>query len=163
MAVSKEKKKEVLDNISHLVKDSGSVVFANFHGLTVADVTFLRRGLKEKGVNYLVSKKTLAKRALTNAGIDGAVPQLDGELALVYGRDPLAPARELYEFQKKYKGSLSILGGIFERKFMSKIEMTEIALIPPLKVLYAQVATIINSPLRKLAVVLDQIAQKKTA
>jgi large subunit ribosomal protein L10 len=162
MPVTKDQKKEIVGKLSSIARDSKSVVFVNFHGLTVGDTSAMRKELREKGVEYFVSKKTLAKRALGEAGFQGEMPILDGELAMVYGSDLLAPAREVYEFQKKYKDGLTIIGGVFEGKFMDKEEMTGIALIPPLQVLYAQFVNLINSPIQRLAVVMNAIAESKS-
>lgn len=163
MAVSKEKKKEILADLKDIVDKSGSVVFVNFHGLKVADSTAVRRKLRSENVNFFVAKKTLTKRAFNEKDIEGSMPELAGELGIVYGDDLIAPAREVYEFVKKYKDSLSILGGVFEGKYMSKEEMTSIATIPPLKTLHAMFANVINSPIQGFVMALDQIAKKKTS
>jgi large subunit ribosomal protein L10 len=161
MPITREKKKEVIDNLKDLLKDAGSVVFVNFKGLKVSDATQVRRKLKTEGVSFLVTKKSLAKRALDDNKIEGVQPELDGELGFVYGKDLIAPARGIYEFQKKLKDSLAIIGGIFEKKYMSKSEMEAIASIPPLKTLHAQFVNIINSPIQGFVMALSQIAKKK--
>ena len=161
MAISKEKKIEIYEKVSNAIKSAQSVVFVNFHGLSVGDTTILRRSLKEEGVGYVVAKKTLIKRALDTAKSKGDLPQLDGELALAYSEDLIAPARGVYEFQKSHKKNISILGGIFEGKYMDQVAMTEIASIPPTQVLYGQFVNLINSPIQGLVVALDKIAEKK--
>lgn len=163
MSITKEKKKEIFANVEQAVKNSKSLVFVNFHGLSVADATVVRKKLKKEGVGYMVAKKTIAKKVLTGAGISGNLPELAGELAIVYGKDLIAPARETFEFQKKFDKKLSILGGVFEGKYMTKAEMTEIAAIPPLQTLYGQFVNLINSPIQGFVMVLDGIAKKKTA
>jgi large subunit ribosomal protein L10 len=161
MAINKEKKKKIVSDVSKIVKDAESVVFVNFHGLPVANTTILRKTLKEQNIGYLVSKKTLAKRALDEAKITGTLPVMEGELALAYGKDLIAPAREVYAFQKKYPNLIQIIGGVFERRYMNKEEMTDIATIPPLQVLYGQVVNLINSPIQQLVMALGQIAKTK--
>ena len=162
MALTKEKKSEILKKVSDAVKSSKSIALINFHGLTVAKSTKVRRALREAGVGYLVAKKTLACKALTDAKVEGTMPELPGELALVYGVDLTSPAREIYKFQKEFKEGLSIVGGVFEGRFMSKAEMTEIAAIPPLQVLYGQFVNLINSPIQGFVFALDAIASKKS-
>lgn len=161
MPVTKEKKKEILADLKEIVNNSNSVVFVNFHGLKVADSTAVRRQLRSADVHFLVAKKTLTKRAFNEKGLSGTMPELTGELGIAYGKDLVAPAREVYEFVKKYKDSLSILGGVFEGKYMTKEEMTSIASIPPLKTLHAMFANVINSPIQGFVMALDQIAKKK--
>ena len=161
MAITKEKKKEILGNLKSALKDAASVVFVNFHGLTVIDTSNLRNKLREAGVSYFVAKKTIVKRALSEEKIEGDMPELEGELAIAYGKDLIAPARGIYEFQKKHKGSIAIIGGIFEKAYKNKEEMVEIASIPEPQVLRGMFVNVINSPIQGLAAALDAIAQKK--
>jgi ribosomal protein L10 len=72
-----------------------------------------------------------------------------------------SPAREVYEFQKKYKNSISILGGVFEGKFMDMEAMVSVAQIPGLKTLQAQFVNLINSPIQGFVMALSEIAKKK--
>lgn len=161
MALTKAQKGKVLEKVDEAVKNAQSMVFVNFHGLTVAETTALRRKLRAEGTGYMVAKKTLAKRALNDAKIEGEMPDLRGEFAIAYGADLLAPARGVYEFQKEHKDHIEILGGVFEGKYMDQAAMTSIATIPGRQVLYAQFVNLINSPIQRLAVALDQIAQSK--
>lgn len=163
MAITKSQKKEQIDAIKKILKDSKTVVFANFHNLSVEDDLAMRRALRKESVGYLVVKKTLAKLALAEAGFSGNVPDFTGELSIVYGEDLTAPAREFYLFQKKYNDNVKIVGGVFEGKYMSLEEMKGIAMIPSQKTLYAQFVNLINSPIQRFAVVLDQVAKVKTA
>ena len=161
MAINKQKKSEVIDKLSKAVSGAVSLVFVNFHGLNVADTTKLRKTLTTKKVGYVVAKKTLLKRALGTTKIEGDIPALDGEVALVYGNDPIEPAREINVFQKDHKGEIKIIGGVFEGKYMDAVSMMEIATIPPREVLLAQFVNLINSPIQRFAVVLSQIVGKK--
>jgi large subunit ribosomal protein L10 len=161
MAISKEKKKGIIDNLKSIISDSGSIVFVNFHGLTVNDTTNVRKAFKEKGVRYLVAKKSLARKVLGESKIEGSAPSLEGELGLVYGKDLIEPARETYSFQKKLENKISILGGIFEKRFVDKSEMVSIAQIPSMLTLQAQFVNIINSPIQGFVTALGEIAKKK--
>jgi len=162
LALTKDKKKEVVDKVSDIVKDSQSVVFVNFHGLNMEDTQAMRAELREKGVGYTVAKKTLSHIALENSSVEGDIPELEGELALVYSdEDATAAGREIYEFQKKYEDKVKILGGIFENKFLDMGAMTEIAQIPGMHTLQAQFVNLINSPIQGLAIALSAIAEAK--
>lgn len=161
MAVSKENKKEILANLGKVIKDAKSVVFVNFHGLTSNEVNSVRKALKEKGVGYMVAKKTLARKAMEENKIPGDMPSLTGELSIAFSEDMVLPASEIYSFQKKMENKISILGGIFEGKFASQSQMLSVAQIPPLKVLHAQFVNIINSPIQGFVMALSEIAKKK--
>ena len=158
--LQKSKKEEMIKNLEGAIKSSKSLVFVNFHGLKVSDETSLRRSLRESGVNYKVSRKTLLSRALKGKA-EGEVPELSGEVAIAYSEEETASAREIYNFQKTHKGLLDIIGGIFKGKFLKREQMMEIAMIPSREVLYAQFVNLINSPIQRFAVVLDQIAKSK--
>ena len=161
MAISREKKKEILDRLKKIVADATSVVFVNFHGLSVSDATMLRRKLKEEGTDLLVAKKTLVGKTLNESKVSGTIPVLEGELALAFGQDSITPARGIYEFQKKFVDQVSIMGGIFEGSYKDKESMMEIAAIPALPVLRGMFVNIINSPIQRLVIALDQIAITK--
>ena len=157
----KSKKEEMIKELEANIKDSGSVVFVNFHGLKVSNETLLRKELRNQGVSYKVSRKTLLKRALTGKA-EGEIPELAGEVAVVFSKDEVASAREVFSFGKNHKLSLNIIGGILEGKFVDSTKMNEIATIPSREVLYAQFVNLINSPIQRFAVALDQIANKKS-
>lgn len=161
MAVSKNKKIEIFNKLKKIVKDSASIVLVNFHSLPVVESSEIRKTLRGKNVGYTVAKKTLTKKALTEAGFAGEMPEMPGELGIVYSADPLDSAREIYEFQKKFDNKVSIVGGVFDGKFMSKSEMTSVAQIPGLKTLQAQFVNLINSPIQRLVIGLNAIAEKK--
>ncbi len=162
MAVSKDQKKEILAKLVDAVAHNPSHVFVNFHQVTVADITKVRRALKAAGVGYVVAKKTLIKKALETGTIKGTMPSLDGEVALAYSNtDITAPAREVYAFQKSLDGKIKILGGVFEGQYKTKEEMTAIATIPSRQTLLGMFANVINSPIQGFAVALSEIAKKK--
>ncbi len=162
MAISKQKKGEIITKLSKAIKDAKSLVFVNFHGLKVSDSTSLRRELKKEGVSYQVSKKTLTKRVLETEKFEGNQPELTGELAMAWGEDLIAPARGVWNFAKKFPEGLKILGGVFEGKYMSATEMKEIASIPPIEVLRGKFANIINSPIQRFAIALGEVSKKKS-
>jgi large subunit ribosomal protein L10 len=161
MAVSKQKKSEIFDGLKKVVKDSVSMVFVNFHGLPVSESGNIRKVLRSKGVSYTVAKKTLTKKALESAKIEGTMPEMPGEMALIYGSDLLDPAREIYEFQKKLGQKIQIVGGVFEGRFMNQSEMVSVAQIPGLKTLHAQFVNLINSPIQGFVMALSEIAKSK--
>lgn len=162
MAITKDKKKSILEKLES-IKDNESVVFVNFKGLPVSDTTAMRHELSKNSIAYYVAKKTLVKKIFTEAGIEGNMPELEGELAVAYAQDATAPAREIFAFQKKHDGKVSIMGGIFEHKFMDKIQMEEIARIPSMHILRGMFVNVINSPIQGFAIALKAIADKKTA
>jgi len=160
MPITLEKKKELVAGLEKALKGALSVVFVKFDKLTVADNNTLRRNLQAENVGYVVVKKSLLKRALDAFGVKGDSPEMPGQIAVAYSTDLLASSREIFTFQKGHKENIAIVGGIFEGKYMTAEEMISIATIPPLQTLRGMFVNIINSPIQRFAVVLDQIAQK---
>ncbi|MFZ2832160.1 MAG: 50S ribosomal protein L10 [Minisyncoccia bacterium] len=165
MAITKQKKVELVASMKERLADAKSIVFVNFKALPVSETKMLRRKLSADKVGYFVTKKTLAKRVLTDLKAKGEMPELPGELAIAYGDDLLAPARETYAFQTtlRDKGSIAIMGGIFDGEYKTKEEMMAIATIPPLQTLRGMFVNLINSPIQRLAIVTEEIRKKKEA
>ena len=162
MAISKNKKSEILAKLGSAFKEASSVAFVGFSKLTVKDASALRTELKKSGVKYFVAKKTLIKRALSDRGFSGTLPELPGEVAVAWTtEDAMAPARDVYSFGKKLKGALVLLGGVFENAFSDKGQMTALATIPSMLVLRGMFVNVINSPIQGIVVALDKIAAKK--
>lgn len=162
MAITREKKSEILAKLSSVLKDATSVVFVGFKGISGGDTTEMRRDLRENEVNFFVAKKRLVKKAISDAQVPGNLPELEGELAIAYtvSEDSTAPARLIHEKTKKHQG-LSILGGVFEESLADSAKMTEIATIPPTPILRGMFVNVINSPIQGFVVALGQIAEKK--
>jgi large subunit ribosomal protein L10 len=160
MSRTKTQKKEVLEKLDKMMGGAKSLVFVNIHGLKVEDATVMRRQLTKDGVGFFVAKKTLTEKALSTKKYEGSMPALVGEFGMAYGTDLVAPARGVYEFQKKLKDQVTIVGGVFENKFMSKEDMMNIASIPPVDTLYGMFVNVINSPIQGFVVALSKIAEK---
>lgn len=161
MAITKEQKKEISAKLDNALS-SDTAVFVSFNELGVEDSNILRKALKDNDSDYVVAKKTLLKRAIDASSAKGDAPELgEGMVALAYGTDPMAPAREVFEFSKTHDGKISILGGIFDGEFKSQEAMMEIATIPGMDTLRGMFANVINSPIQRFAVVLGQVAEAK--
>lgn len=158
--LQKIRKEEMIKEIEDVMSKSKSLVFVNFHGMKVADETVLRKDLRDKGVGYRVSRKTLLARALSGKA-QGEMPRLDGEVAIAYSADQISSAREVYNFQKTHKGILNILGGVFDGKFVDGTYMMELATIPSKEVLLSKLVFLFQSPVQRLAIALNEVGKKK--
>ncbi|MFA6415129.1 MAG: 50S ribosomal protein L10 [Candidatus Paceibacterota bacterium] len=163
MAISKDKKREIIAKLNDAFTEASSIAFVGFTKFTVKEASRLRTELSQKGVRYYVAKKTLILRALAERGYTGEVPALPGEVAVAWVKsdDVTAPASGVYEFGKKLKGVLSLLGGVFEGAFLDAKGMTAIATIPSMIVLRGMFANIINSPRQRFAIALNEVAKTK--
>lgn len=166
MALTKDKKKQILESVSGALAKTSSAVFVGFKGLTVAEVNELRAALKKENVKYTVVKKTLLSKALKEKGYEGEMPELPGEVALAHlteGEDITAPARALQIFVKKFKEKLTFLGGALEGRFLSQAETVSVAEIPAIPVLRGMFANVINSPIQRFAIAMSEVAKTKNA
>lgn len=160
MAITKAKKQDILAKLEGVKNESESIVFVKFGKITVGNTTAMRSDLRKDGVGYFVAKKTLMKRAFDGA-FQGTMPVLEGEIAVAYSSDAIAPAQKIKEFSGKFKDSITIVGGVFQGVYKDAAEMTEIASIPALPVLRGMFVNVINSPIQGLAIVLNAVAERK--
>ncbi len=162
MPINRQKKSEILAGLEASLKDAKSVVFVNFKGLKVNDANKLRRQLDKEKVGYTVAKKTLISKVLDARGFTGEKPALDGEVAIAYSEDLLAAPREIHSFAKTNKGTMSVLGGIFDGAYAGKDKVLQLASIPPMQTLRAQFVNLINSPIQRFVIAASEIAKKKS-
>ncbi|MFA5987436.1 MAG: 50S ribosomal protein L10 [Candidatus Paceibacterota bacterium] len=173
MAKNRNQKAEIQKTLKDKISSAVSTVFVTFSGLFVNDSNQMRKSLKKDGIGYGVVKKSLLKRALTDAAVAGDAPKLNGEIAVAYGADAVAPAKTIAEFAKKFKGKLTISGGVLENRYLSAEEVVALAKIPSREVLYGKLVNVMNGPIqgfvgtlngvtRDFVVVLNQIAKTKS-
>lgn len=147
MPQTKEQKKKIIEKLEKNIEEQKAMVFVDYQGLKAADVFSLRRKLKEKGCNLVVSKKTLFKLALKNKGMDYEPKELNGQLGLVFGlEDEISPSKVSYQFSKGNE-KLKILGGFFGNKFIDLEDVINLASIPSREELFAKVVGCFASPM----------------
>lgn len=160
MAISRQKKEDIVARLEQVRQEAATIVFVRFNGLTVAESNAMRRELQAAGVEYFVAKKTLLKHVFANA-FTGEYPELEGEIAVAYSTDQMSPAQNMKDFAKKYKDRITMVAGVFEGVFQDQSQIEEIAAIPSLHELRGMFVNVINAPIQGFATVLDQIAEKK--
>ena len=157
-----ESKKAVVEALSGKIKESTSVVFVDYKGITVAQDTELRKQFREAGVDYSVVKNTLTNFAAKDCGYDFS-EVLNGTTAMASTTgDPIAPARIVCEFAKKNKlKTLTIKGGVVEGSVLSADQLNGFGELPSKSALVASVLGTFLAPISSLAFVLDQIREQK--
>jgi large subunit ribosomal protein L10 len=131
-------------------RNAGATVLTEYRGLTVSQLTQLRRSLG-KETSYTVAKNTLAKRAATEAGISGLDELFTGPTALTFvSGDVVEAAKGLRDFAKA-NPKLVIKGGVFEGKAISAAEVTKLADLESSEVLLAKMAGAMKGSLSKAA------------
>lgn len=161
MAITKQKKEEIVKKMTDAFGKAKSVVFVNFKGIKVNEQNKLRKTLRENEVGYTVAKKTLVSLALDKAKFSGERPNLGTELAVAWSDDNLASHREIGTFALKNKEQMTIIGGMFEGEYIDADKVKDLATIPSMDTLRAQFVNLINSPIQRFAIALDAIAKSK--
>ncbi|RPH96344.1 MAG: 50S ribosomal protein L10 [Calditrichaeota bacterium] len=164
-----------IEEIRENLKQAKGVFLTDFTGLTVEQITQLRREFRKADVTYLVVKNTLAIRTCKEVGMDAMIPYLTGPTGLAVAKaDPVAPVRIIYDFLKQHKdkGKPEIKGAIVEGQMLNAKQAEAIKDLPSREQLIAQVVGGISAPLyglmgglnsllSKLVYVLDAIKEKK--
>jgi large subunit ribosomal protein L10 len=147
MKATKAQKQETVTTLVGRLQRAPTVYVTDFTGLNVAKVTELRRRLRAAGVEYVVVKNTLARRALDAAAVPALSEHLAGPTALVLaGRDPVGAAKVLADFAKEHEKP-AIRVGLVEGKAVSPEQVKRLATLPPKTELLAQLGGAFQAPM----------------
>jgi large subunit ribosomal protein L10 len=144
--MNRTEKQTIVDDLSARLKAARTVYVTDFAGLNVAQVTDLRRRLRKAGVEYLVVKNTLAKRALADATVGGLESYLTGSTALALSTDASAAAKVLADFAKEFQKP-SVRGGVVDGRAVTPAQVKRLATLPPREVLLAELGAAMQAPL----------------
>ena len=154
-------KKVVVEEITGKFNDSQSAVVVEYRGLSVAEVTELRKALREEDVEFKVYKNKLVQRATESAGYAEINDKLVGPNAIAFGHsDAVAPARILANFAKDHE-ALVIKAGIVEGKVLEVEEINEIAKLPGREGMYSMLLGMLQAPVSKFARVVKAVADAR--
>ncbi|EQJ27000.1 50S ribosomal protein L10 [Clostridioides difficile P15] len=157
-----EIKSEVVSEIVEKLQKSSAAVVVDYKGLTVEEVTELRKQMREAGVDYKVYKNTLVRRAAKEVGIEQFNDELlVGTNAIAFGYDdPVAPARILKGFMDSHP-KMKLKMGIVEGAFYDESKIVEMANIPSREVLIAKLLGSLKAPVSNFAYLIDAIAKRQ--
>jgi len=143
-----EKKQQIVAEFQEALSKCSVGILTDYRGLTMAQMTDLRRKMRAANMEYRVIKNSLAQIAAKNIGREELVSRFTGPMAVAlgYGEIPDA-ARMLTEYIKASKSIMTIRGGFFEDVYLDEKGVEKLAKLPPLEVLIAQVLGGIQSPL----------------
>ena len=163
MAVSKERKKEIVATYQDWLGNSQGVFLAEYIGLTVKDMDALRDKVREVGGEFHVIKNTLGKLAFEEAGYDVPPEYFLGSTAAGFAfEDAPAMAKAMADFSKSVQ-FLKFKGGYFEKNILSAEEITALAELPPLPVLRAQLLSTLMAPAAQLVQTLSEPSRQLAA
>ena len=155
-------KQDVVTEITTKIKDSQSTVIVEYRGLSVAEVTELRRALRAEDVDFKIYKNTMAQRAVDELGFEEIKNSLTGPNAIAFSKDATAPARVLSKFAKNHK-ALVLKSGIVEGKEVNLETLQELANLPNKEGMLSMLLSCLQSPIRSFACVVKAVADAKEA
>lgn len=157
--VTEEKTKQV-ENLAQEIANSETIVFSDYAGLTVTEMTELRRKLSELGADFKVVKNTLLRRALEKEGLSLSDGLTGPTVALFSGEsDPIESVKVLVTYLKD-KGRGEVKSGFFEKVFIAASELKTLASLPGIAALQARLVVQLSAPIRKFAYLLSGNQQK---
>jgi large subunit ribosomal protein L10 len=143
---TRTQKNEIVKDLTEKIKGSKAVVFSDFKGLSVKDMTTLRKELKAEGISLKVLKKTLINIALKDAGVELNAREMEGQVALAISEKDEVAAAKIIAKAAKANENLKILAGILGDKALSKEEVIALSKLPSKEELLAKLVGTLNAP-----------------
>ena len=144
--MNQTEKATIVAELTTKLQAATSVYVTDFTGLNVAQVSDLRRRLRKAGVEYVVIKNTLARRALSGATVSGLDDQLKGSTALALGKEASSAAKVLTDFAKEHQKP-QVKGGVVDGRAVTPAQIKRLALLPPREVLLAELGAAMQAPM----------------
>ena len=154
------KKSAEVDQVAEQFSEAKSLVFVDYLGLTVEQVTELRKKLYLEGIDLKVIKNNILKRAAAKAGYGQLEEHLKGPSAVAFSKDATAASRIIYNFAKDNK-QLTVKTGVVEGKIMSVDELKVISTLPNRDGMLSMLLSVLQAPIRNLGVVIKAVAEQK--
>jgi large subunit ribosomal protein L10 len=154
----KDEKNVVVTDLQARLDGASAFYLTDFTGLSVKQITEFRSRLRKQGVEYVVVKNTLAKRALEALELSDVADFFAGPTGLVIGRsDAVAAAKVLSDFAREHADRPAVKVGVVDRKPFAPAEVKRLAEMPPREVLLAQIAGGLQAPMARLAGGMNQL------
>ena len=154
----KDEKNVVVADLQERLDGASAFYLTDFTGLSVKQITEFRSRLRKQGVEYVVVKNTLAKRALEALELSDVAEFFAGPTGLVIGRnDAVAAAKVLSDFAREHADRPAVKVGVVDRKPFAPAEVKRLADMPPREVLLAQIAGGLQAPMARLAGGMNQL------
>ena len=151
--MKKQDKERVVADLTERLKNTETLLVADYRGLTMPQIDDLRTKLLEHGARFAVVKNTLTRRAAEAAGADALLPLLEGPSAIAFIEaegDPAAVAKALAAAARETR-VLEIRGGVLQARTMTAADVEELSKLPSIDVLRGQVVGAILGPLNAIA------------
>jgi len=149
-----EIKKQQVRDMADKIKGAGSVVLADYRGLTVEEDTELRSKMRAEGIEYKVIKNNIIRHAIQGTDLESLNEFLVGPTSMAVSDDEIAPAKIMFEFAKKLK-AFELKAGAVDGKVVDVAGIEQLAKLPSKEQLIAKMLGSMNSPITGLVTVLN--------
>lgn len=156
------KKAEAVKNVNEMLTNAETAIVVDYRGLTVAEVTDLRKQLRDAGIKMMVIKNKILERAVEGTDYEDLKSTFVGPTAVAFSdEDAIAPAKILKKFADDHE-ALEIKGGFIEKKIQTLDKINEYATLPSREDLLSMLASALQDPMRKIARAVKAVADKKS-
>ncbi len=165
----------ITEQLADRFKKADTFYLTDFTGLDVKAMTELRARLREQGIQFVVAKNTLVRRAIADLDLPDMSEYLQGPTGIVFGHDdPVSPARTLKEFSREHEDRPSVKIAVVDRRPVDSAEVSRLADLPPRDQLLAAIAGSVSAPtvgivavlggvIRDIAYLVEEVARRRQA
>lgn len=171
--ITKQKKQEIVAELTNKFQKQKSVIFTDFRGVSVNKLMAIRRAIKKTGAEFKVARKTFLRLALKKIGVEYDPKELDGEIGVIFSYDDsVTPVKTAVSFRKE-NPTFKLLKGILNGKLITAEEATALAKLPSREQLLGKLVFALNAPIqgfhnvlqaniKKLVVVINKVKESRT-
>ena len=150
MLLTRTQKEQLVSGMTESMDKSKAIILVNYQGLKNKELETLKKNLREQGIGFQITKNTLFKIALKNAGLNIEDSLLDQPVAIIWGaEDEVTPSKIAVTFKKEAE-KLQIIGGIINKEFSNEETIKQLAALPGREELYAKLVGTLNAPMYRL-------------
>ncbi len=157
MPLTRQQKEEKVATTAQDLQGAASCVFIAYNGLNVDDMEELRDKLNESGARVRVLPKRLLRLVLKNLNLDFDPTQIEGQIAVAWGNDVVAPAKVLHDFAKTRADIMRLVGGAMEGTLLQQAQVIALAQLPSKDQLRGQLLSVLVGPARGLVMTLSGV------
>jgi len=156
-----QEKQQVVEEVTAKLRGSACTIVTDYRGLNVAQVTELRKKLREAGVEFQVLKNTLVRRATAQAELTELDSALSGPTAIAFSKDDVVAAAKILTQFAKENEALEVKAGVVEGRVVDVAQIKALADLPSREGLLSMLLSVLQAPIRNFALAVKAVAEKK--
>lgn len=157
--MNRTEKTNFVSDFNALLSKTNFVLITQYKGLSVEEISLLRKQIKEKNASFRVTKNSLAKRAIKNTNFEILDQFFVGPTAVAYSEDPVSTAKVVFDFSKENE-NLKIIAGVMDKKELNVDEIKKLASLPSMEIIRTKILGLISSPLSNTLTILNEPSSK---